>query len=74
MFELIKREYKTLPFCSRWVVKALGTKALIGLKQLEKNGNIHSYAELIESSNGKVAQTEHTIFIEEDGNIIVTTR
>jgi len=72
VLELIKKEYKTLPFCARWIVKDLGTKGLIGLRQLEENENIHSYAELIETSHGKVAQTEHTILIEKD-KVIVTT-
>lgn len=73
ILEFIKSEFNALPFCSRWVVKKFGTKAIIGLKQLEENGNIYQYAELIESKHGKVAQTEHTILIEEDGNVIVTT-
>ena len=73
ILNFIIEEYQTLPFCSRWLVKKFGTKSLIGLKQLEENGNLHSYAELIESSNGKVAQTEHTILVEKNG-IIVTTR
>ncbi|MBI2043395.1 type II methionyl aminopeptidase [Candidatus Pacearchaeota archaeon] len=72
VLEFIIKEYQTLPFCSRWLVKKFGTKALIGLKQLEENGNLHSYAELIESSNSLVAQTEHTILVEKNG-IIVTT-
>ena len=73
ILEFIIKEYNTLPFCSRWLVKKFGTKALIGLKHLEENGNIHSYAELVETSNGKVAQTEHTILVEKN-EIIVTTR
>ena len=73
ILEFIIGEYQTLPFCSRWIVKKFGTKALIGLKQLEENGNLQNYAVLIESSNGKVAQTEHTILVEENG-IIVTTK
>ncbi|MEK6819644.1 MAG: type II methionyl aminopeptidase [Nanoarchaeota archaeon] len=73
ILEFIIKEYNTLPFCSRWLVKKFGTKALIGLKHLEENGNIHSYAELIETSNGKVAQTEHTILVEKN-EIIVTTK
>ncbi|MEK6898120.1 MAG: type II methionyl aminopeptidase [Nanoarchaeota archaeon] len=72
VLEFIKKEYKTIPFCSRWLVKNLGTKALIGLKQLEENGNLHHYAQLIEAVHGKVAQTEHTILVEEN-EIIVTT-
>ena len=72
ILEFIIEEYKTLPFCSRWIVKKFGTKALIGLKQLEENGNLQSYAELIETSGGKVAQTEHTVLVEGD-KVIVTT-
>ena len=73
VLEFIIEEYNTLPFCSRWLVKKFGTKALIGLKQLEVNGNLQGYAVLIESSNGKVAQTEHTILVESTG-IMVTTK
>ena len=73
VLEFVMNEYNTLPFCSRWLVKKFGTKALIGLKQLEENGNLHSYPVLVESSNEKVAQTEHTILVEENG-IIVTTK
>tara|TARA_Y100000310_G_C20593524_1_gene769326 strand:- start:109 stop:987 length:879 start_codon:yes stop_codon:yes gene_type:complete len=73
VLELIKKEYTSLPFCSRWIVKKLGAKALIGLKQLESNGNLHHYAELVENSHENVAQTEHTILVE-DGGITVTTK
>jgi|TARA_Y100000296_G_scaffold86657_1_gene127204 methionyl aminopeptidase len=73
ILELIKKEYSTLPFCSRWIVKKFGTKALIGLKQLEENNNLHNYAVLVETSHKNVAQTEHTILVE-DNEIIVTTK
>ena len=73
VLELIKKDYSSLPFCSRWIVKNLGSRAMIGLKQLEENGNLHHYAELIENSRGKVAQTEHTILVEEN-KITVTTK
>jgi len=72
ILEFAVKEYQTLPFCARWLVKKFWTKALIGIKQLEENGNIHSYPELIETSGKKVAQTEHTILVEKD-KIIVTT-
>lgn len=68
----IEEEYKTLPFCSRWIVKKFGAKALLGLKQLEDNGNLHNFPQLIEIPNSKVSQAEHTIFIEEEN--IVTTK
>ncbi len=72
VLNFIIEEYKTLPFCSRWIVKELGTKSLFGLKQLEDNGNLHQFPQLVETSGNKVAQTEHTILIEKD-KVIVTT-
>jgi methionyl aminopeptidase len=73
MLNFILEEYQTLPFCSRWLVKKFGTKALIGLSQLTQNGNLHRFAQLIETLNSKVAQSEHTILIEKD-KVIVTTK
>jgi len=73
VLDYILEEYYTLPFCSRWLVKKFGTKALLALRQLEQNGNLHHYNQLIEANKGKVAQTEHTVFIDENGEKIVTT-
>ncbi len=73
VLEFIAEEYQTLPFCSRWIVKKLGTKALFGLRELEKNGIIHHFAQLVETPNSKVAQAEHTILVDEK-EIKVTTR
>jgi len=72
VLKYIIEEYNTLPFCSRWLVKKFGTKALFGIKQLEENGNLHNYAQLIESSGGIVSQAEHTFFLDDSG-VIVTT-
>ena len=71
VLNFIINEYKTLPFCSRWVVKKFGAKALFGLKQLEDNNNLHHFAQLVEELNSKVSQAEHTILIGEEK--IVTT-
>ena len=73
MLNFILEEYETLPFCSRWLIKEFVTKALIGLSQLTQNGNLHRFAQLVEESNSKVAQSEHTILIEKD-EVIVTTK
>lgn len=72
VLEFIKKEYKTLPFCSRWIIKALGSKALFGLRELESAGILHQFAQLVEVSGAKVSQAEQTILIEKD-NVIVTT-
>ena len=71
ILNFIIEEYKTLPFCSRWIVKKFGIKSLFALKQLEKNGNLHQYPQLVEVSHSKVSQAEHTVFV--DDNVIVTT-
>ncbi len=71
ILNFIIEEYKTLPFCSRWVVKKFGVKSLFSLKQLEDNGNLHQYPQLVETSNSKVSQAENTILI--DDEILVTS-
>ncbi|MFH1787409.1 MAG: type II methionyl aminopeptidase [archaeon] len=68
----ITKEYSTLPFCSRWLVKKFGTKALFGLKQLQENENLHQYAQLVESPGAIVSQAEHTILIDKEG-VVATT-
>jgi len=62
----IIEEYQTLPFCSRWLVKKFGTKALFGLKQLEENGNLHQYPQLVEKPGVKISQAENTFLVEKD--------
>lgn len=73
ILEFISEEYQTLPFCSRWIVKKFGVKALFGLRQLEENRNIHHFPQLIESGKGKVSQAENTFLIDEEG-VKVTTK
>ncbi len=68
----IIEEYKTLPFCSRWLVKKFGTRALISLKLIEQAGCLHQFPQLIEKSKKPVAQSEDTLIIR-DGKIEVTT-
>ncbi|MFH1270106.1 MAG: hypothetical protein ABII03_00540, partial [Nanoarchaeota archaeon] len=72
ILDYIAEEYQTLPFCSRWLVKKFGTKALFGLKQLETNRNLHHFAQLVEEKGTKVSQAEHTVLVDEDG-VRVTT-
>ena len=54
-------------------MKEFGLKSLFALKQLEANGNIHSYAQLIESSGKKVSQREQD-FLVTDKEVIMTTK
>ena len=71
ILNFISEEYRTLPFCSRWIVKKFGVKSLFALKQLEENGNLHQYPQLVEVSKGKVAQSEDTILV--DDEVIITS-
>ena len=73
ILEYIAEEYNTLPFCSRWLIKKFGTKALLGLRQLEQEGILHHFPQLIESSKAIVSQAENTFLIEKD-KIIITTK
>jgi methionyl aminopeptidase len=72
VLNFIVEEYNTLPFCSRWIVKKFGTPSLFALKQLEENGNLHHYQQLVESSHSKVSQAENTVLID-DKEVKVTT-
>ncbi|MFZ1970662.1 MAG: type II methionyl aminopeptidase [Candidatus Nanoarchaeia archaeon] len=73
VLDYIIKEYSTLPFCSRWIVKKFGQSALFGLKQLEDNGNLNQFDQLIEVSHKNVAQAEHTLIVEKD-KILITTK
>lgn len=68
----IKEEYSTLPFCSRWLVKKFGSRALIALKRLEDAHILHHYPQLVETDRKPVAQAEHTIILTGKEKIITT--
>ncbi|MEX2016860.1 MAG: type II methionyl aminopeptidase [Candidatus Pacearchaeota archaeon] len=72
LLNFIIKEYNKLPFCSRWIVKKLGANALLSLRQLKANGNLHEFSMLMESGHGKVAQAENTFLIEKD-KVTITT-
>jgi len=63
IIDFIEDEYKTLPFCSRWIVKKFGARSLLSLKLMEQAGIILQYPQLVEKSSHPVAQAEHTIII-----------
>jgi len=72
ILQYIKEEYKTLPFCIRWLHKKFGTRALIAMKRIEEAGLVHHYPQLIEKDRKPVAQAEHTIIITEKDKIVTT--
>ncbi len=72
VLQFIVNEYQTLPFCSRWLFKKFGAKGLFALRELEANGNIHNFEQLVETDGSKVSQAEHTILITEKETKITT--
>lgn len=64
LIEYIINEYQTLPFCSRWLVKKFGNRALLSLRLIEQSGGVlHQFSTLVEKSKSKVAQSEHTLLV-----------
>ena len=72
ILEFIEKEYSTLPFSARWLVKKFGLRALISLKTLEQNGSLHHFSQLVEKSKMPVSQAEHTILVEKDKITVLT--
>lgn len=72
ILKFIQEEYKTLPFCSRWLVKKFGTRALLSLRMLEQEGILHQFAQLVERTKMPVSQCENTILVEKDKVIVLT--
>ncbi|MFA5176384.1 MAG: type II methionyl aminopeptidase [Candidatus Nanoarchaeia archaeon] len=66
VLKYIKEKYKTLPFSKRDLSKKFNIlKLTLALNNLEREGIIQQYNILVERSKGLVAQTEHTIIVDE---------
>ena len=73
MQKYIQTEYRTLPFASRWVLRMFsGQEGQDAFKTLLKSKALMSYPQLIEKTQAKVAQAEHTVIVNEDGCEITT--
>jgi len=72
ILDLIEQEYKTLPFCSRWIVNKFGPRSLLALHLLEQAGILNQYPQLIEKSHSKVAQSEHTVILKNNQVEVIT--
>lgn len=60
LLKFIKENYKTKPFCKRWLDKQ-GLKTSFGLNVLVKEGILHNFPVLIEKNKGIVSQFEETV-------------
>lgn len=66
--------YDGLPFTTRWLTKKFGAKAKFALREMNQLGIIHSYPPLADRNKGIVSQAEHTVLIDNGGNVILTTK
>jgi methionyl aminopeptidase len=66
ILKFVKENYKTRPFCKRWLEKQKFTKLDFTLKTLSQQGIFHNFPVLIEKSKMPVSQFEHTVIIDED--------
>jgi len=73
ILEFVQKKYKTLPFGLIEIQEKFGPMTKLGLRELEQQDIIHSHSQLVEKANGFVAQSEHTVLITDDGEVIVTT-
>ena len=71
LFQSIKEEFGSLPFCERWCT-AIEPKASTHLKTLVRHGILFAYPVLSEVKGGMVSQTEHTLVINNGKGEITT--
>ena len=71
VLDFIIKEYKTLPFTKRWLLKKFPEfQVNFALNNLEKEGIISQYRQLPEKSKGLVSQAEHTLLIDDQVKIL----
>lgn len=74
ILEYVWEKKQTLPFSLREIQEKFGAMARLGLRELEQNGIIHNYPQLIEKSHAPVSQAEHSFIKNSDGKIVVYTK
>jgi len=72
VLKFIKKEFKTLPFSSRWVTDKFGPGAKISLERLKQQDILHHFPQLINEPGKFTSQAEHTLAVLEDKTLILT--
>ena len=73
LFELIKKNYSTLPFCQKWLYQLDNNiNHNILLDKLVNKKILNSYPPIYDIENSIVSQFEHTIFVKNNGIINLT--
>jgi len=73
--EILKEimNYEGLPFAKRWLTNRFGAKANFALRELTQLGMVHQFPPLVEVNKGIVTQAEHSVLIDDDGEVIILT-
>lgn len=66
--------YEGLPFAKRWLTRKFGAKANFALRELTQLGMVHQFPPLVEANKGVVAQAEHSVLIDDNGEVIILTK
>lgn len=66
--------YEGLPFAKRWLTKKFGAKANFALRELLQRDIIKEYKPLADTKKGIVSQAEHSLLVDNNGDVIVLTR
>ena len=72
---IITQNFKTLPFCPRFIdnIDKTHTNYLPNLQELFSNGYINSYPPVLETDKGsKVSQFEHSVYVSENKKIVLS--
>jgi len=72
LLEFISENYRTKPFCKRWLVKAGLTKFNFALSLLIKEGIVYNFPVLVEKEKKPVSQAEHTVIFAD--KVYITTK
>jgi len=66
--------YNGLPFTTRWLTRKFGAKVKFAFREMEQLGMLHAHPPLADKDKGMISQAEHSILIDDDGNVVVLTQ
>jgi len=73
LLKSIEKRYRTLPFCERWLEEYItGKQRKDALLDLVASKAVMAYPVFVEASGERVAQAEHTVYVDEDGPVVLT--
>ena len=73
LLNVIKQNYKTLPFAERWLEKDYaGLKINFSLRNLIRANTIYPYNVLLDSEGGLVSQAENSLIVNSSGSEVYT--